>query len=175
MSQLLIGCIGISLSQSLIFLLALHSALMSVLQGEIRHWNYGSLYISFSSFGTEPELLVYSLAFPTEITDNTQYWLIIWQSEISGSCILMLQSVITCEAVFSFVLHFLTLVLLQNSKGHYVISFPERPFLTNKMSENGASLVNFKLVVWILCLMFRKFMIASSLWPGFVCGVTVDF
>lgn len=46
---------------------------VSVLQGEIRHWNYCSLYISFSSFGTEPELLVYSLAFPTEITDNTEY------------------------------------------------------------------------------------------------------
>lgn len=59
----------------------------------------------------------------------------------------MLPSVITCEAIFSFVLHFLSLVLPQNSKGHDVISFPERPFLTNKMSENGASLVNFKLVI----------------------------
>ena len=69
----------------------------------------------------------------------------------------MLKSIITGEAVFRFVLHFPTLVLSQKSKGHNMISFLKRLFSTNKMSETGTILVNFKLAIRILCLVFRKY------------------
>lgn len=83
----------------------------------------------------------------------------------------MLKSIITDEAVYRFVLRFPTLVLSQKNKGHNLISFPKMLFSTNKISETATILVNFKLAIRILCLVFRKYLtipIASSLWP-WVC------
>lgn len=74
----------------------------------------------------------------------------------------MLESIIAGEAFFRFELHFPTFMLSQKGKGHDMISFPKRLFSTNKMSENGTILVNFKLAVRILCLVFRKYMAVSD-------------
>lgn len=69
----------------------------------------------------------------------------------------MLKSIITGEAIFRFVLHFPTLVFSQKSKGRNVVTFLKRLFSTNKMGETGTILVNFKLAVRILCLVFWKY------------------